>query len=419
MGLVPLRIKNREDYLNSNESTNRVANHAGITYRSISNTVPESFFGAARRHPVRGAKGGRARLSTPKPFDLAGPSLSATSLSYEPAVTLPRMYLTLVFHGAWCLHMSVVMFSSLKRRLRVTRSSSSSELEWDAVLQNFASQLAESYEGNPHNLEYYWRAVFEAAGRLVAQKRPLNTVVDVEHDLYLMSANSSLFTTTPESTLDYDKYTVMACRPDLVIGHWVLRQDGDKKMVKEFVVVVIIELKRAPSRSLVDAETGRPYNAEGSKAIRLHLRKAQRQGARQASLYLRTPAAKDQRYVWVIAGEGPLTVMACATRSGKLRRVPDETLLSQLSDERREDDEVEKRDAQLDDRPRLNTRSQLPIPKAAADAGGLTWGDVFDGRRGTFGDVVTRLLEEFENDHPALCLTVASEAELHDLDKYM
>lgn len=286
----------------------------------------------------------------------------------------------------------------------------------------WSSQHAASYRGNRHNLETHWKAVYEALGRRVVKSLPLHAVVDSEHDLYFRWLRAFLpEPVSPDHTLDWEAYTILACRPDLVLGYWSLQKNDQGVEVKVFVVVIIIELKRAASRSIVDASTGTPYNTSGAKAIRSHILEAQRQGARQASIYLRTRAARGQKYVWVLAGSGPLAALACAMRGSRsLRGKTEGELLAELSAERRRDDESEKVNIHLPDRPRRIARSQISIPEPHVDGGGLKWRGTYDVRRSQFGGTLTYLMEEFRRDHPELTrLTVTSPRQLLGLESYI
>lgn len=293
----------------------------------------------------------------------------------------------------------------------------------EAIQERFAGLYAGSYRGNPYNFEAYWRPVFEAIARRAALRSSRIALVQAERDIYFSSL-TDFFGGTGNSTLDYDNYTILACRPDVVVGYWRLRPRPSGKAVKEFVVAIIIEMKRLPSRTLVNPRNGRPYGPAGVVALQRQVLQAQRQGSRQAAIYMRTPAAQMQQYVWVIAATGPDAAVARMTRKhgGPFSQQSDDKILRQLSDEQRLDDrdEFQQMFAPQERAPSTSdAQAELDIPPALNDRGGLRWRGIMHAQSGAFRSLFRSLLVMFEADHPWAKEPVVSEAELAGMDEYL
>lgn len=293
--------------------------------------------------------------------------------------------------------------------------------EW--TNEYLAGMNAGSLGGNPYNFESQWRPVIEAIARRAVSLSDCGytLLVQAERDIYL-SSRRAILAAEGHTTADFDRYTVLACRPDVVIGFWQLVQDQNKKMVLEFVVAIIVELKKMPSRRLVNPRNGRPYSDAGARAILEQGQKAQRQGARQAALYLRTPAAKGQKYVWVVAVTGPDAAVSMMQSDHQLyRREADMELLAALSDEHRADDKnvfdklfLPREHGGAGD----NSRVEQDIPTADEWNGGLRWDGFMPTQSKKFREYVVSMLQRFRADHPHTQVGVSSADELHGLEMY-
>ena len=144
-------------------------------------------------------------------------------------------------------------------------------------------------------------------------------------------------------------------------------------MVQYFIVIILIELKRALSPFHVALHNALPFFQRGSTIIQKHLNKAQKQGLNQASLYLCTPASQLQAEIMVVTAAGPnftYTVLECRDRESFVARLWQPIELCTTMDTREQERVVERLNLPSG-RPDTNIHyAQLPKPLSEGD---LKW----------------------------------------------
>lgn len=286
----------------------------------------------------------------------------------------------------------------------------------EELREELAAHNASAPHLNYHNFESPWRQLFFLLLLRAAMGSPATVSVRSEHDLYLHSAEELM---AADATTDFERYSVLACRPDVVVGFNILEKVNALYKVSRFKIAVIAELKRAPERTLVDQETGHPFSEEGSRAIEDLTLKAQRQVVRQGALYFRTLAGKTQKKVLLVAGTALNASVAIMWKD----RMPDydlegedsDRMVRSLSDYRAVDAEEQLRQFRAPAESAVKVQGEkLPRPRAPA-GGGLRWHGSMNPRGGQFHAYVTDFIREFERENGVQDVSVTS---LHKLRAY-
>ncbi|KZV74345.1 hypothetical protein PENSPDRAFT_682129 [Peniophora sp. CONT] len=273
-------------------------------------------------------------------------------------------------------------------------------LSWRAKARRLLSFVhAATYELNPNNFENPWKAAYRTILEDAIKGRDSeNAQVREEYDVFLQVTQQA----NVDVTIRLDRLTARSCRPDLVTGFYVLGEfEADGYPVKDFVVAVFVELKRAPSRREVSFRKGHPYSEQGVHAILRQLHKAQRQVENQASLYLQTRAGLTQDRVMLVAGAGRWMTFAVMYRR-KAKRVAMDPwkLVQDLADEKIQDD-LEDDMAWYgpgDLLPR-GPRQRMPPPLHPMPSGGLQWSPIGKAHGSSLAGHLRDFLNDFERDY--------------------
>lgn len=253
-----------------------------------------------------------------------------------------------------------------------------------------AAKAASSRRTNRHNTESAWKLAYKNQLLKLLSDRRTAVHVEMEYDVFVhAAANMPL----DNRSTTFDATVVKACRPDIAVGYWILVKSKGKQLVKRFVVAALVELKRSASRRLINARTGRPFGRKGEQAIQSHVLRAQRQCARQALLYLRTPEGQTQTDVMCVAASGRTATTSVLTSRAPPTEIarPSWTLVQNLADYQAEDDDEEFEDDNDSD----GEGPDLPLPSAPKGAG-LKWQNLMNFHGSRFGRSFTTYLTHFE-----------------------
>lgn len=266
---------------------------------------------------------------------------------------------------------------------------------WWRILKRLNLIGAAAFHLNPFNYESPWRPFYETIARQALQDRTKAADVFTEFDIFLDTKGVS-----PDISSSLDPSAARACRPDLALAYYGIRKaTGRHKVHLNLQIAVLFELKRSPPRTMVALDDGLPYNEAGQKAIDKLISKAQVQVASQGALYLRTPAARDQDELLLVAASGVNAAYTIMTRDNVADTFRMETwrLVSDLADARAEDEDeaLQTRFVAPQKARRKGNKPSMNRP-SPSKAWLFDWKGLLDAAGPEFLDALNRYLDRFE-----------------------